>query len=160
MHRIPVRLVVASGLALAGLTGTLSFATAASAASRTASCSIVTAATIKSDLGLKVSAPKSLGSASSDLHCDYAIGSNPLGVQISFVAESLSTFQSLAKAYTGSGDPTISGVGQDGFASSVHSTGTSASDISFYAGGYDVTVGAVASLSSVEKVGKLLAADA
>ena len=155
------KLVATSAAVLGGL---MSLAGGASATTTThalanssASCSIVGSSLVKKDLNLSASSPASSTPFPGELRCSYKVGSNASAVQVVYNVQSLFTFKQLAQGYISSGAKVLTGIGQQAYAPSIHKTGMSNSDVSFYSKGYSISIGAAVSLNSVETLAKFVA---
>jgi hypothetical protein len=84
------------------------------------------------------------------------VGTNSLGVQLTFLQVSWSAFEAVEQDYLKGGALKVDGVGQAGFV--VATPGTTYENLFFYAGGYNTGITAEAPLSKLVELAKALSA--
>ncbi len=150
---VPGGLAIA-GLVTAGLVTALGPTGAALAAGRpypapaaSPSCSLVPPVMVRSALGEPAQAPVEAHPVPSATTCTYAVGTNSLGVQVTFLQVSWSAFEAVEQDYLKGGAMKVDGLGQAAFA--VSSRSTPYENLFFYGDGYNMGVIAEAPLAKM-----------
>ncbi len=120
------------------------------------SCSIVPASTVKWLLGEAAQPPVETHPVPSGTTCTYAVGSNSLGVQITFLQVTLPAFEAVEQDYLRSGAIKISGIGQAAFA--VGPRNNTYQNLFLYGAGYNMGITAEAPLPKLENLAKAVLA--
>lgn len=153
--------VLAAG-ACAGLVaafGSAAAAPAMAAAGRPAaspltlpSCSIVPSWTVRSVLGQDAQVPVETHPVPSGTTCTYAVGTNSLGVQVTFLQVPWSAFLAVEQDYLKGGAMKVYGVGQPAFA--VASRTTTYENLFFYGDGCNIGITAEVPLPKMGNLAK------
>ena len=116
------------------------------------SCSIVPPGTVRSALGEPAQSPVESHPVPSATTCTYAVGTNSLGVQVTFLQVSWSAFEAVEQDYLKGGAMKVDDLGQDAFA--VSSRSTPYENLFFYGDGYNMGVIAEAPLAKMVNLAK------
>jgi hypothetical protein len=116
------------------------------------SCSIVPSWTVRSALGQDAQAPVETHPVPSGTTCTYAVGTNSLGVQVTFLQVPWSAFLAVEQDYLKGGAMKVYGVGQPAFA--VASRTTTYENLFFYGDGYNIGITAEAPLPKIVNLAK------
>jgi hypothetical protein len=116
------------------------------------SCTILPAWTIKSVLGEAAQPPVQANPAPGGTSCTYAVGTNSLGVQVTFLQVPWSAFETVEQDYLKGGATKVYDVGQAAFA--VASGDTTYENLFFYGGGYNMGITAEAPLPKLVDLAK------
>jgi hypothetical protein len=154
-----VKVLAISAGAAAGLMAALCPAAPALGASRPSpgaaalpSCDILPSSTIRLVLGEVAQPPVETHPAPSGTTCTYAVGTNSLGVQVTFLQVPWSAFEAVEQDYLKGGATKVYGVGQPAFA--VTSRTTTYENLFFYGDGYNMGITAEAPLPKMVNLAK------
>jgi hypothetical protein len=117
-------------------------------------CSVLPVWTVRSLLGEEAQTPVQARSAPGGTTCAYAVGTNSLGVQVTFLQVPWPAFETVEQDYLKNGAVNVPGIGQAAFA--VASRGTTYENLFFYGDGYNIGITAEAPLSKMENLAKAL----
>jgi hypothetical protein len=120
------------------------------------SCSIVPSWTVRSALDQDAQAPVETHPVPSGTTCTYSVGTNSLGVQVTFLEVPWPAFQAVEQDYLKSGAIKVYGVGQPAFA--VASRTTTYENLFFYGDGYNMGITAEAPLPKMVDLAKAVLA--
>ncbi len=116
------------------------------------SCSLVPPGTVRLALGQPAQSPVEAHPVASATTCTYAVGTNSLGVQVTFLPVSWPAFAAVEQAYLKGGAMKVDGLGQAAFA--VSSRSTPYENLFFYGDGYNMGVIAEAPLAKMVNLAK------
>jgi len=128
----------------------------AAAAATLPSCNIVPSWTVRSVLGQDAQAAVETHPVPGGTTCTYAVGTNSLGVQVTFLQVPWPAFESVEQDYLKGGALKVYGVGQPAFA--VASPTTTYENLFFYADGYNIGITAEAPLPRIVNLAKAVLA--
>ncbi len=117
-----------------------------------ASCSVLPAVTVRSVLGEAAQPAVQASTAPGGTSCTYAVGTNSLGVQVTFLQVPWPAFETVEQDYLKGGATKVDGVGQAAFA--VASRRTTYEALFFYGGGYNMGITAQAPLPKLVDLAK------